>query len=119
MSSIPSQFAQSCARGTEEAERARRLGQPELGGERERPLRRRDCLRESVVELAPPGELGVGGDMLGPRRLRLEQGQRFGDGVLAVGIAETSEDECQLGQRPARGHALTRRAIRVERFLEG
>ena len=65
-----------------DAERARGLGQAELGGEGERPPGGRDRLLVGGAEEAHRRQLGVGGDELGPGRLRLEQGERLDDRLL-------------------------------------
>ena len=71
------------------AERARRLGQAELRGERERPLGGRDRLPVGcAADVTRPRQLRVGGDELGAGRLRLEQRERLRERLLAAWIAE-------------------------------
>ena len=73
------------------AERAGRLGQPELGGERERPLGGRDRLPVGAADDARRRQLRVGGDELGAGRLRLEQRERLGERLLPPRVAKLAE----------------------------
>ena len=68
----PLPFPQVAAGYAAHAERVRRLGQAELGGEGERLLGGRDRLRVVAADEARPRLPRIRGDELGARRLCLE-----------------------------------------------
>ena len=99
----PLSFPQDGAGCAAEAERARRLGQAELGGERERSLGSRDRLRVGGADKAHTRELGVGSDELGPGRLRLEQRHGLDDRLFQAGVAHAPKHVRERGQHPPCG----------------
>ena len=58
------------------------------------------------------------GDELGARRLRLEQGQRLREQLLAAGIADRLERDSTSDHDARRGHGLAPFPVKRERFFE-
>ena len=106
----PLPLPQRGAGRTPGAERAGRLGQPELRGQLERPLGGCDRLRVGAADDALPRQLRVGVDELGAGRLRLEQRQGLADRLLGARVGKPSSTTASaVSTRPAAMLASCRR----------
>ena len=104
LESLP--LAQVAAGEAAEAERARRLGQAELGGERERPLGGRDRLRVGGAEEAVRRQLQrrrrrAPGQAAAPRAARAPR-----RALVAARVAQATEHVRERRQHPAGGYGL-------------
>ena len=114
-----SPFALVRAGTTEVAERPRRLGQSELGGEPQSSLRGSDrvpkCGADEKRSRTVPRKAATSSR---PGGSALEQGDRLGDRVLAARITQSPEHTVERRQRSCRGDGLALFPIERERLLQ-
>jgi hypothetical protein len=114
----PLPLTQGGAGGAAETERAFGFGQAEPGSKREGPVGGDDCLRIGGADVPGSRQAAVGGDKLGAGRLRLQECERFRDGLLGVWVAQAPKDALELRQGAAGGEAVASVAVEGERLLE-
>ena len=120
MSCQPAGIAQVDPGSAPVCQRQRRLGQTELGGQRQGPVGVRDGVTIVSPDYhPPPGLAGQRPDQVGGRAERLDQGQGLGGQGPVTRVAQPLEDAPVAGHRPGQGDDIAPAAEQLDGLLIG